>query len=238
MMPDWLTRLLKLQEHDLKVRAMREQADAVPDYLENLKKRRAEMVARVNAAAEKARSLKQRREETEARIAALAEENAKLQRQSALVKKNDEYQAMLSTVALNEKKSDELETLLITLIDDYECEKAAFLRLKTQTQADIESLREEYAENTAFADRLKQDIAAMEPLRAPLESGIPGDLLARYGQLLAGGDGMPPVAAVRGGVCGGCGMQITPQSLAVITRGQPAVCDNCMHLIYLCGDEG
>ena len=228
----WAEALLKLQTVDLRIRELETRLALLPKEMGALKDRRDAAVAEVNAAANAARKIELDRKGVESEIEKLNDENKKLQQQTAMVKKNTEYQAMLGTIALNEKKIGELESRELVLMDEFEAAKKAYRKLKQNNEAVVNAIRAEFDELVTFAGDLKKEIAQLKAERPSDIRGVDGETLARYNRLLAGKDGVAPLVKVENEICGSCHLRVTRQAMTNIQKGAVASCENCMHFIY------
>ena len=113
----WVQSLLELQANDLRIRDLEQRMKLLPSEMNELKAKRDRLVASTAAAAEAAHKGEREIKSAESEIARLTDESRKLQQQSAMVKKNTEYQAMLNTVALNKNRIGKLEGDVIELLD-------------------------------------------------------------------------------------------------------------------------
>ena len=150
-----------------------------------------------------------------------------------MVKKNTEYQAMLGTIALNEKKIGDLESRVLELMDEFEASKKAYRKLKQNNEAVVNAIRAEFDELVAFAGDLKKEIAQLKAERPADVRGVDNETLARYNRLLTGKDGVAPLVKVENEICGSCHLRVTRQAMTNMQKGAVTCCENCMHFIYL-----
>jgi hypothetical protein len=94
----------------------------------------------------------------EAKIQTLNAESTKLQQQSALVKKNNEYQAMLSGIAQNKEKISAIEEELLIKFDELEALKTEALQVKRNNSAELRSAKQEFEELLAFSKTCEAEI--------------------------------------------------------------------------------
>ncbi|MDR0933163.1 MAG: hypothetical protein LBM70_09130 [Victivallales bacterium] len=233
MVANWAEALLKLQTVDLRIRDLENRLALLPKEMNELKNRRDIAVNEVNTAAAAAKKIELSRKSVESEIEKLRAENRKLQQQTAMVKKNTEYQAMLGTIALNEKKIGDLESRELELMDEFEAAKKAYRKIKANNEAIVNTIRSEFDEFVTFAGDLKKEIAQLKAERPSDIRGVDADTLARYNRLLAGKDGVAPLVKVENEICGSCHLKVTRQALANIQKGAVTSCENCMHFIYL-----
>ena len=229
----WAEALLKLQRVDLKIRELEARLTLLPKEMTELKNKRDAAVAEVNAAASAAKKIELERKGVESEIEKLNAENKRLQQQSAMVKKNTEYQAMLGTIALNEKKVGDLESRELELMDRFEEARKAYRKIRQDNEAAVNAIRAEFDELVAFAGDLKKEIAQLKEERPADIRGVDGETLARYNRLLAGKDGIAPLVRVENEICGSCHLRVTRQALTNMQKGAVTSCENCMHFIYL-----
>lgn len=229
----WAEALLKLQTIDLRIRELETRLALLPKEMETLKGKRDAAVAEVAAAANAAKKIELNRKSVESEIEKLNGENKKLQQQSSMVKKNTEYQAMLGTIALNNKKIGELESRELELMDEFEAAKKAYRKLRQNNEAAVNAIRAEFDELVAFAGDLKKEIAQLKAERPADVRGVDAETLARYNRLLNAKDGIAPLVKVENEICGSCHLRVTRQAMTNMQKGAVTSCENCMHFIYL-----
>ena len=229
----WAEALLKLQTIDLRIRELETRLALLPKEMETLKGKRDAAVAEVATAANAAKKIELNRKSVESEIEKLNGENKKLQQQSSMVKKNTEYQAMLGTIALNNKKIGELESRELELMDEFEEAKKAYHKLRQNNEAAVNAIRAEFDELVAFAGDLKKEIAQLKAERPADVRGVDAETLARYNRLLNAKDGIAPLVKVENEICGSCHLRVTRQAMTNMQKGAVTSCENCMHFIYL-----
>lgn len=229
----WAEALLKLQTIDLRIRELETRLALLPKEMETLKGKRDAAVAEVATAANAAKEIELNRKSVESEIEKLNGENKKLQQQSSMVKKNTEYQAMLGTIALNNKKIGELESRELELMDEFEEAKKAYRKLRQNNEAAVNAIRAEFDELVAFAGDLKKEIAQLKAERPADVRGVDAETLARYNRLLNAKDGIAPLVKVENEICGSCHLRVTRQAMTNMQKGAVTSCENCMHFIYL-----
>lgn len=229
----WAKSLLELQTVDLRIRELEARLALLPKEMGGLKDKRDAAITAVNAAATAAKKIEQERKSLESEIQALNDENKRLQQQSAMVKKNNEYQAMLGTIALNQKKIGDLESRVLERMDAFEAAKKNYREIKQENETAINALRTEFEELVSFAADLKKEVASLKANRTEDIRGVDRDTLSRYRQLLGGKDGIAPLVRAENEICGGCHLRLTRQTLTNLQKGAVISCENCMHLLYL-----
>ena len=227
-----LDALLILQEADLRRKGMEQRLQLLPKEMDAIIARRDKLNADTAAAAEEYKKEELAIKKCESEIARLTADSQKLQQQSALVKKNNEYQAMLGQIADNKRKVGELEEELLIKFDELEVIKAEAERVRRTNAAELRAARQEFEELLGFSKTCEAEVAKLIKERPALLSGIPADLLSRYERLLKGKDQGAPLVQLENGCCGNCHMRVTLQTLNQLSKGELESCDNCQHLIY------
>ncbi len=227
-----ISALLKLQTLDMRCRDLKLRGISIPKELDKILARRDTLNAATAAAADMVKKMELAIKAREGEIQTLNAESAKLQQQSAQVKKNNEYQAMLAGIAQNKAKIGAIEEDLLVKFDELEALKAEADRIKRTNNAELRSARQEFEELLGFSKTCEAEVAKLQKERPALLSGIPVDLLSRYERLLKGKDQGAPVVQLENGCCGNCHMKVTLQTLNQLSKGELESCDNCQHLIY------
>ena len=231
-----LTALLALQEADLRRRGMETRLSLLPKEMDAIIEKRDRLNASTAAADEAVKKMELAIKEGENTIARLDDNVCKLRQQSALVKKNNEYQAMLAQIASEKAKIGEIEEELLGRYDELETLKAEAEKTRKSNALELRTARGEFEELLAFSKSLKAEIAKMASERPQLTAALPEDLLSDYERLLKDRSGAPPLAKVENDCCGNCHMRVTFQTLSEVAKGKIASCDNCQHMLYADGE--
>jgi predicted nucleic acid-binding Zn-ribbon protein len=84
--------------------------------------------------------------------------------------------------------------------------------------------------------RLSAELAELESQQRDRSAKVEPALLARYTKLKASRKDQP-LAAIKGGMCAGCRLQIPPQLIAEVKRSQDLhTCPYCHRMLYWDGD--
>ena len=228
-----LASLLALQENDVRQRDLQLRLVTIPKELDAIIAKRDKLNAITAAAGEKVKKTELAIKNGESRIQALTEESQKLQQQSALVKKNDEYQAMLAGIARNKNAIGEIEEQIIALFDTLENLKAEADKVKRANAVELRAARTEFEELLGFSKVCKQEVEKLKAARPALAAAVNPDLLSRYERILRGKDAGLPVVKVESNCCSHCHMKVTLQTMNQLSKGDLESCDNCQHLLYL-----
>jgi len=231
-MKKWTSDLLTLQSIDIRIRNLKTKLETIPMEKNNLKSElndAAEIVKKAKAGIQKTElGIKK----VESDIAAANEGMRKLQTQSTMVKKNTEYQAMLSEVEKMKARISDLETDQLLLMDELDAAKNAFKKIEADYAAQERNVKTEYRELLQLEADIKQEIETALSERKGFESKIESSYLSVYARLLSKGKGTPVSTFVQGNTCSNCSLKLTPQTLNDAKKGNLALCDNCSCIIY------
>ncbi len=232
MIDQTLDALLILQEADMRRKGMEQRLALLPKEMDAIIARRDKLNASTAAAAEALKKEELAVKSGEAEIARLTADSQKLQQQSALVKKNNEYQAMLAQIADNKRKIGEIEEDLLVKFDNVAALKEKAEKVRRSNALELRNARTEFEELLEFSKNLKAEIAKAAAGRSALTANVPEAWLPVYERLLKSKDNTPPIAKLDNGCCGNCHMRVTNQTLNELSKGKIESCDNCQHLLY------
>ena len=229
---DALRRLLKLQEADMRLKDMEMRLETLPKEMNNLIAQRDKITASTAAAVTAVKKIQHRIRQDEELIKELENASDKLRQQSAMVKKNSEYQAMLNAIELNKKKISEAEERILLAADELAESKRKGAKIKFANDAEIKNLKTEFDELFSFSKVVKEEIAKLKEARPGLLRDIPPALLSPYESLKNNKEGAAPLVSAENEICGHCRLKITAQTAVAVKRGEIAYCDNCQFLLY------
>ncbi|OGV37780.1 MAG: hypothetical protein A2020_05310 [Lentisphaerae bacterium GWF2_45_14] len=231
MTTKWIDDLLVLQEADMRIRNLKSRLELLPK--EKLKLEN-ELEAEKKALSD-ARSASQKIEmdikRVESEIKSFNDRIRDIQSKSAMVKKNDEYQAMLSEIANIKAKISDLETAEIELFDTFEEAKSVFSVYEKGFAEKEKNIKAGIKELDEITAEIKEEISRVQTSRPPLELRIDANVLHEYNRLLPGKG--TPMVKLQDGICDNCHLRITPQTLNETRKHSLIRCDNCSHLVYL-----
>lgn len=230
-MKKWIEDLLMLQETDLRIRNLQLRLQMLPAEVKKIEAELAEEKKKLDLAKENCLKHDLDMKKIESSIKEKNTETQKLQSQSAMVKKNDEYRALLSEIENVRKKIGGFETEQLVLMDKIEDEKKKF-KEKEKMYADRQkSINEEKEGLAELEKQLDNEILKLKMKCEEQKKSIAPEILSPYLRLLSKGSSTPFVVASQG-ICGNCHLKLTPQTVNTARKEMKAFCDNCSHMIY------
>jgi hypothetical protein len=176
--------------------------------------------------------LKARHTENENKTKKINENIVKTKERMLEVKNNKEYQAMLKEIETAELSRGEVETEIISLLDELD-------KLAVSVKKDGEILKERQANYEQEKKNIEDDLNAVdtdsaqwEQKKIELQKNIPEELLTQYEKIRKRNKGIG-VTSVWKSVCSGCHMNIPPQMYNELQRSEELFsCPNCNRIIY------
>ena len=230
-MKNWVSNILTVQQYDMKLRDLETKYRTIPGERAKLREEYEAAKAQLAAAREKVNRTDQAAKQNEAEIAALNEKIRKTLTQSAMVKKNAEYQAMMADIETAKSQISELETRAIELIDEQEKVRKELAAEEKGFAATERQIREELEEFKQLIEYIKAEAAKLKNEKKGFITRVELNVMNIYQNILAKDKGKP-VVPITNGSCGNCSLKVTPQLINEAKKGMLVLCDNCSHVLY------
>jgi predicted nucleic acid-binding Zn-ribbon protein len=233
MVPDWLQRLLVLQDRDLRCDSIMRQIEAIPGEIAKEKAGIEQLEAALVEKDKAAKQLEVRRLDLEGEVAAAEEQIVKYKTQQMQVKKNEEYTALEHEIKTLQEKVSELEDNELQIMEQAEIRQGELEQARKITaqerhtlEAHIELLKVNLASFSAELDAAKAAVA-------DCEVGIDDPVLQQYRYVKSQIKRPPVVVELSDGRCQGCHLRVSGEVESAARRGQELVrCDSCGRILY------
>jgi uncharacterized protein len=233
-----LTPLVELQKYDLRMMEVHDLRRKIPDRLQVAEaplREAAQLLNDTNLALD---VLSKERRAHEKDLEVHEAQVDKMRLRLSELKTNKEYQAHLFEIELaNKKRGDFEDKILISMekIDQLQ-------RTAKETQDKVKTLEAAFAQEKRVLDEqdrvLAAELAELQARYQRAAARVEKPLLERYTQIKAARKDQA-LAAVRGGICSGCRLQIPPQLIAQVKRSEDLhVCPYCRRMLYWEGEPG
>jgi len=232
MAAPWVNNLLDIQKNDLRIHELNVHLGMLPAERKRIAAAKAQEDAKLTAIADSARQLQHANRQDEATIAALRDKITKIKQQSALVRKNTEYQSMMAESDMLTGQINELENHILERLEKIDRAHQQYRQQQQASAAVVRDLKAEWLDFDKVEKEIRADIAARESERQVRSRRVEKELWETYEELLRHQDG-PPLIPVRDDMCGNCCLKLTPQTLMLTRRGAIVTCDNCHHIVYM-----
>ena len=225
--------LINLQKFDLRIFQIQDQLRKAPEFLKSAETPLQDILIRLQALKNTGESLVKQRRSGERELATQEDQLQKIRNRLSELKTNKEYQAHLFEIEVTRKKKDSIEENVLEMMERVEQNEQAIKELEEQAKEaqnafDVEKARLE----THFAN-LANELADLDRQQKTLADMVEKPLLARYTRLKTMRKGYA-VAQLRDGACGGCQLQLPPQLVAEVKRGDELMdCSYCHRILYM-----
>jgi hypothetical protein len=230
-MKQWITDLLALQEIDMRIRGLKTRLTIIPEEISKLEKELVIEKSKLDHAKESFVGIELEIKKRESAIKDQNEVMKKYNTQSAQIKKNDEYRAMMHEIENVKNKISDIETEQLNFMEKIEVAKNAFKSEEKLFKDREKALADEKNELKDLEGKLKAEIEKQNASREEFSAKVSPELLSIYKRLLSKKTGTPLVD-VRQGICGNCHLKLTPQTVNSVRKEAQVFCDNCGHLLY------
>ncbi len=205
---------------------------------------------RLHAVEAPLREAKQLLQDTNASIEALVKERRshekdveaqdaqtdKMRTRLSEIKTNKEYQAHLFELQMANKKKSEIEDKVLACMEKIEQLQQAAKEAQEKVRVVEADFAKEKQVLDEFDKKLSGELAELEVRQQEHAARVEKSLLARYSKLKAARKDQA-LAAIKGGMCSGCRLQIPPQLIAEVKRSQDLhTCPYCHRMLYWDGD--
>jgi len=231
-MHETIEKLLILQDRDRKIGRARAELENIDPQRQMFQSKLATVQTSLESNKLRLRQLETERKKLELDVDAKKQLIEKYALQQFQTKRNEEYRALaheIETCRGDIVKLDDQQLELMEQAEDAQREVAA------SSQAAAELKREIANQTTQLAEReenLTKERAELESSRDQLAAAIEERVLHRYERLLEH-KGENIVVGIDHGVCGGCHMRLSRQTVVSCQSEQDIVnCPNCGRLLY------
>lgn len=212
-------------------RIERELAD-LPNERASTQKKIADLEAEIEDGRRRLKELEVRGKLIETEMGEVEDQVLKYKNQQLLVKKNEEYQALIHEIELAQSKVSEFEEKEIEIL--YELDEVR----KQQAQNEIQC-REKIEAEKSYLERLgekesnlKGEIDSAKQALADVEAGIEKPMLSVY-RRVSRGLKFPIIVAQKDAKCQGCHMRVSSSVEVEVRKGNEiTTCDNCGRILY------
>jgi len=231
-----LKTLMQLQNVDDQLGGLRENVAALSLRVDEHKTRVAELETELAGKDEQLRQEEKNSAMKELDLKTSQEKIAKLRTQLNVLRDNKQYTAMMHEISGREAENSRTEDQALMLMDQIENTKAAIDELKKQIESAKDAVREEEA---AVADEIRDlsgQIRELTAERQALVGRLEKPIVEKYTRIAHSTKGKAVVAVING-VCQGCFMGVTRQTIARLwAKKELMYCPNCARLMYLEGE--
>lgn len=227
-----LTKMLVLQDRDVKRLALEKQLKEIPDEVAAIETKIATEKQAIDTAKTEWRELETKKKALETDIQGAQGKVAKYRTQQLEVRKNDEYRALTHEIETTEAAIgglEEEELKVMYLIDEA---KKRFTAAEGTLKANIAGHEEKIRNLREREKQTRLELTDAQAATQTARTAVPEDQMRIYDRL-AKKPGLPVCVPVSHGRCGGCHLKV-PTHIEVMARSgtEIATCDQCGRVVY------
>jgi len=227
-----LSRLVQLQQLDLKLHDLEQQQQQIPQRLREMQAPIDQDQKRLEELQRSRKTVASDRRRSEQDLSDHESHLKKKHERLSELKTNKEYQAHLFEIEQARKEKDKLEDKILQCMERDETILKEQEEVQTRLQASTRDMEKEKVELESRGARLTDEIATVEQQKQTLVGTLDKRVYHRYSALKSSLK-LVVVAQVRGGTCLGCQLQIPPQLVASVRRSdQLLTCPYCHRILY------
>ncbi len=224
--------LVELQEVDMTTLRLREQKSQLPEIPAAVKR----VIEQAQKTLTEATHLQKETQATWKNLESELEfQEASIQKSKGRLnelKTNKEYQAHLFEIELASKKRGQVEEQLLLIMDRAEAVDQQVLNAKEETARQETALAATLIKVEASEADIDRELEILSQSHERLAKQLDEKLLAEYEQVRSSGSDRPMVP-IQGGTCSGCQLQVPPQLVSEVRRGEALhVCSHCQRFLF------
>jgi len=232
IMLELIEHLLILQDRDRKVLKTRAELANVDPQRRMLQGKLSNSQANAEGAKLRLRQIEAERKKLELEVEAKKQQIEKYSLQQFQTKKNEEYRALTHEIDLCKEAIFKIEDQQLELMEqgeEVQKKASAASQAANELKKEVEN---QISQLTSRQENLTKELAELESNRDQLAAGIEQQALLRYERLLEH-KGQNVVVGIDHGVCGGCHMRLSRQTVVSCQAEQDIVnCPNCGRILY------
>jgi len=231
-----LSPLIELQKLDLRIAEINEQRLKIPERLHQVETPLREAKHALQEATASLESLNKERRALEREVEVQDAHNDKMRARLSEIKTNKEYQAHLFELQMANKKKSEIEDKVLACMEKIELLQHTIAEAQNKVKGVEHTFLQEKQVLDELERSLSQELADLEAQQRERATHVERGLLERYTRLKNARKDQA-LAAINGGMCSGCRLQIPPQLIAEVKRSQDLhTCPYCHRMLYWDGD--
>ncbi len=225
--------LIELQKFDLRIFQIQDSQRKAPDLLKAAENPLKDILSRLQILKNTGETLVTQQRSAERELATQEDLLHKVRSRLSELKTNKEYQAHLFEIEQARKKKDSIEENVLETMERVEENKKTVQELETEAQEAQKVFDAEKGRLESQFAEMANELADLNQQQQKVADSVEKPLLARYNRLKTMRKGYA-VAEVKDGSCGGCRLQLPPQLVAEVRRGDDLMdCSYCHRLLFM-----
>ncbi len=232
MVSDALTKMLILQDRDMKLQQVEDALQTIPQERQAAEARIVQINAAVEAARQRIKELETKGKTIETEMASIEAQIVKYKNQQLLVKKNEEYQALTHEIETAGEKISALESDELEVLYELDEERKRFVESEEKSKTEIASEEKAIARLNEREEEVKGELDAARAAKEAADAALDNPTRSKYNQV-ARGLKFPVIVELSGHACKGCHMRVSNAiDSEVKAAAEITTCDNCGRVLY------
>lgn len=232
MVSDALTKMLILQDRDMKLQQVEDALQTIPQERRASQARIEQIKADLEAARQRIKELETKGKGFETEMASIEVQIVKYKNQQLQVKKNEEYQALTNEIAGAGGKISDLESQELEVLYELDEERKRFAESEEKSRLEIASEEKTIARLDEKEEAVKGELALARSAKESADAELDNLTRSKYGQV-ARGLKFPVIVALSGHTCKGCHMRVSNAIDSDVKAAREiTTCDNCGRVLY------
>ncbi len=228
-----LLSLIELQKLDRRIFQILDAQKKAPELLQSAESPLQDILSRLQALKNIGESLVKQQRSSERELTTQEDLLHKVRSRLSELKTNKEYQAHLYEIEQARKKKDSIEESVLEVMGRVEENDKAVKELEGQASEAQNVFDAEKVRLGSESAELVNEITDLERQQKTVADTVEKPLMARYNRLKTMRKGFA-VAEVQDGSCGGCRLQLPPQLVAQVRRGEELMdCSYCHRILFM-----
>ena len=233
-----LQHLIELQKFDQRIFQILDQQKKTPDLLQAAESPLRALLGRLQILKTEGESLAKQHRNAERELSVHDDQLQKIRARLSELKTNKEYQAHLFEIEVARKKKDALEEVVLEIMERIDQNTQSVREIEQQMEEAKKIFETEKAKLESHLANLAAELTELDRQQKNLSESLERPLLSRYNRLKTLRKGFA-VAQVREGACTGCRLQLPPQLVAEVKRGDQLLdCSYCHRILYVADQLG
>lgn len=235
-MQEVIEKLLVLQDRDRKIHRVQHELAYISPEREGLKAKASATQLQLDASKNHVKQIESERKRLELDVESKKSQIEKYANQQLQTRKNEEYRALAQEIDHCKAEITKIEDREIELMEQMEAAQKDVAQATIQANEAKKLVESQISQLNQREENLKKELSELLEGRAQLAAGVDETARSRYERLLKSkGDNV--VVGINHGVCGGCHMKLTAQTLVSCKSEKELVgCSNCGRILYYTRD--
>ncbi len=232
MVSDALTKMLILQDRDMKLQQVEDALLTIPKEREAAEAKIAGINAAIETARQRIKELETKGKGVETEMASIEAQIVKYKNQQLQVKKNEEYQALIHEIENAGQKISDLESEELEVLYELDEERKRFAESEARSKDEIALEEKTIARLNEREQEVKGELDAAREAKEKADAALDNPSRSKYMQV-ARGLKFPVIVELSGSSCKGCHMKVSNAILSEVKAAKEiTTCDNCGRVLY------